>query len=70
MKYRQAKKIIMRDINKKSGRRYYGSLMYASPRYAKAVVVYIHHRKKDHLHYYESRGILSELRFEYEKRRY
>ena len=60
MKYRQAKKIIKR--------RFDGSLVYNDPSLSKAIVVFVHHQKKTNPYFYESRGIIRELRMFYEKK--
>ena len=60
MKYRQAKKIC-----KGLG---LCSIGYNSPTIDKAIVVFVHHRKKDH-DYYEKRRIPSGIREFYEKKR-
>lgn len=59
MKYRQAKKIIKR--------RFCG-WFYNDPSLNKAIVVFVHHQKKDH-DYFEKRGILKELRDFYERKK-
>lgn len=68
MKFRQAKKIIMRE-RRKGIHGLYGWLL-GPPQWMKAMKVYIHHRKKgnpNYVHFYESRGIIKELRRIYEK---
>lgn len=65
MKFRQAKKIIMRE-RRKGIHGYYGWLS-GPPQWMKAVVVYVHHMKKNNPYFYESRGIIRELRKFYEK---
>lgn len=60
MKFRQAEKIVKQKFD--------GWLLYNSPRLMKAIVVYIHHKKKTHKHFYESRGIIKQLRNFYETR--
>ena len=67
MKYRQAKKIIRREAKK--GIHGYGGCLLGPPWWMKAIIVFVHHKKKTDYHFYESRGILRELRWIYEKRR-
>lgn len=57
MKFRQAKKICMRLV--------LCSIGYNSPTIDKAIVVYIHHRKKS-TKWYEKNGTIKELRRFYE----
>lgn len=67
MKFRQAKKIIKRELNNQvKGRMSWYGWLWGPPRWLKATTVYIHHMKKTNLHYYESRGIIKEYRNFYE----
>ena len=59
MKFRQAKKIVKQRNPHDIG--------YNSPSVDKAIVVYIHHRKKKHS-MYEKHGYIRVLRLFYEKR--
>ena len=70
MKFRQAKKIIIRErtkYEKKGVRSWYGWL-YGSSQWNKAVTVYIHHVKKT-TDWFEKNGTLSELRKFYERKK-
>ena len=58
MKFRQAEKIVKKRFN--------GWLLYNDPSLNKAIVVYIHHKKKSNPRFYEIRGIIKELRNFYE----
>ncbi len=68
MKYRQAKKIVESE-NRKGFVDLHWNAKYPAHQWMKAVITYVHHRKKTHLHFYESRGILRELRSFYETKR-
>lgn len=68
MKYRQAKKIVMRELrNQVKGRMSWYGWLWGPPQWLKATTVFIHHQKKTHRHYYESRGILKQRREFFEK---
>lgn len=66
MKYRQAKKIVESEYRKGLVDLFWNEKY---PQWLKAVTTYVRHRKKTHLHFYESRGILRELRSFYETKR-
>ena len=57
MKYRQAKKIVKKRFN---------GCIYCDPSLNKAIIVYVHHRKKT-TKWYEKNGTIKELRHFYEK---
>ena len=60
MKYRQAAKIVKQ--------RHPCDIGYNSPTVDKAIVVYVHHRKKSNPNFYSSRGITRMIREFYEKK--
>ena len=70
MKFRQAKKIIKRELNHqvKGRMSWYGNI-WGCPSWLKVTTVYVHHMKKNH-RYFVVNGIVRELRYFYEKRDY